>query len=661
MLAPSTESKPYRRKNKKSTINAPEACKNSLDRDRLQDIIESIPSSVVVFEKPDGKIVYANRPAEKLYGRSLCGSTMENQVQELKFYSMEGKICPTEELYVYRALFNEETFQDEPFILERPDRERFIINVNAKPLYDSDGKVYGAVAIFNDVTDSLQTQEALIDSEERLNMAQSIAHLGSWEYFVKEDKAIWSDELFRIFGLPLQKLGPSLRDYLDFIHPEDRADIKKIMLYGGMTKSASFDYRIVCKEGTLRTIHTERIVREYDESNRPSRIMGVEQDITERKKIESTLIENEQRLKMAQSIAHMGSWEYHVKEDRAIWSEELFRIFGLPIQKYGPNIKEYFAILQPEEDAINKAMALQTTGHLYSKASFDYQIKRPDGSIRDIHSERMISEVDEEQKAKVIVGIEQDITERKQIELKLEEYAKNLERLVEERTRQLKDAERLAAIGQTAGMIGHDIRNPLQAIAGDLYLMAGEVEASPDTQCKHNVQESLEAIQEQVDYMNKIIADLQDYARPLKPEQVEIDLCSAIPQLVATVKVPDNITLTTVCDPALPKMKLDRTLLKRVLVNLAINSIQAMPNGGKLTIKATCKNDNVVISVADTGIGIPDEIKPKLFQPLMTTKSKGQGFGLAVVKRLVEAQGGSITFESKVGVGTTFTITFPNK
>jgi signal transduction histidine kinase len=273
----------------------------------------------------------------------------------------------------------------------------------------------------------------------------------------------------------------------------------------------------------------------------------------------------------------------------------------------------------------------------------------------------MISEVDDEQKAKVISGIEQDITERKEIERKLEEYAKDLERLVEERTRQLKVAERLAAIGQTAGMIGHDIRNPLQAIAGDLYLITEEVEASKDAECKHNVQESLTAIQEQIDYMNKIIADLQDYARPIKPEQVEVDLCTTIPQLVATVKVPDNVTLATECDPTLPKVKVDRTLLKRVLVNLAINSIQAMPNGGKVTIKATHRDSSIIITVADTGVGIPDEIKPKLFQPLMTTKSKGQGFGLAVVKRLVEAQGGAITFESKVGVGTTFTITFPIK
>ena len=151
------------------------------------------------------------------------------------------------------------------------------------------------------------------------------------------------------------------------------------------------------------------------------------------------------------------------------------------------------------------------------------------------------------------------------------------------------------------------------------------MEASPDTECKHNVQESLDAIQEQIDYINKIIADLQDYARPIKPEQVEVDLCATIPQLVATVKVPDGITLSTDCDPSLPKVKVDRTLLKRVLVNLTINSIQAMPKGGKVTIKATHTDRSIVITVADTGVGIPDEIKPKLFQPLDDYEIQGAG------------------------------------
>jgi PAS domain S-box-containing protein len=230
--------------------------------------------------------------------------------------------------------------------------------------------------------------------------------------------------------------------------------------------------------------------------------------------------------------------------------------------------------------------------------------------------------------------------------------------IVEDKTAEER-TKRLSAIGQTAGMIGHDIRNPLQAIAGELFLMKQEIESSPDSQCTRNVQESLNAIQQQVDYMNKIVSDLQDYARPLKPDLVEVDLCTAIPQLLSTVPVPSNVQAFAECDRRLPKLKLDLTFLQRILINLVTNAIQAMPNGGKLTIKAFQQDDSVCITVSDTGVGIPDDIKPKLFQPLMTTKARGQGFGLAVVKRLIEAQGGTINFESKEGKGTQFKITFP--
>jgi signal transduction histidine kinase len=99
--------------------------------------------------------------------------------------------------------------------------------------------------------------------------------------------------------------------------------------------------------------------------------------------------------------------------------------------------------------------------------------------------------------------------------------------------------------------------------------------------------------------------------------------------------------------------------VKRIVGNLISNAVQAMPNGGKLTINATNQAGNAVITVADTGVGIPEDVKPKLFTPLFTTKSKGQGFGLAVVKRMTEALGGNVTFTSEQGRGTTFTITLP--
>jgi signal transduction histidine kinase len=101
------------------------------------------------------------------------------------------------------------------------------------------------------------------------------------------------------------------------------------------------------------------------------------------------------------------------------------------------------------------------------------------------------------------------------------------------------------------------------------------------------------------------------------------------------------------CSINLPTVKLDLTFLKRILTNLATNASQAMPNGGELTINTYSKADKIIIEVKDTGVGISDEVKPKLFQPMTSTKAKGQGLGLSVVKRLVEAQNGSISFESE--------------
>jgi signal transduction histidine kinase len=240
----------------------------------------------------------------------------------------------------------------------------------------------------------------------------------------------------------------------------------------------------------------------------------------------------------------------------------------------------------------------------------------------------------------------------------IEEYSSRMEGLAEDRARQLKDAERMAAIGQTAGMVGHDIRNPLQAIVSELYLEKGDVEDLPDGDAKTALQESIKHIEDNLLYINKIVADLQDFARPLNPKQDKVDLENAIKEALSMVTIPENIQVSVSSEANLPKLIADSTMIKRILVNLNQNAVQAMPTGGKLTVTAKQKNRVIQISVEDTGEGIPADFRNKLFTPLMTTKSKGQGFGLAVVKRLVEAQGGNITFESEVGRGTKFTLQF---
>jgi signal transduction histidine kinase len=244
---------------------------------------------------------------------------------------------------------------------------------------------------------------------------------------------------------------------------------------------------------------------------------------------------------------------------------------------------------------------------------------------------------------------------------KLEEYSRNLENLVEERTKELKDSERLAAIGATAGMVGHDIRNPLQAITGDVYLAKTELAAIPESEEKTNTLESLREIEKNIDYINKIVADLQDFARPLNPRSEEANLKFIIDELLEKNGLPENVKVSVKVETAATKVVADSAYLNRIMYNLVTNAVQAMPKGGKLTIHAHKgkKTNDAIITVEDTGVGIPEEAKNKLFTPMFTTKAKGQGFGLAVVKRMTEALGGTVTFESEEGKGTKFTVRFP--
>lgn len=265
--------------------------------------------------------------------------------------------------------------------------------------------------------------------------------------------------------------------------------------------------------------------------------------------------------------------------------------------------------------------------------------------------------------------LESEVAQRKraeealrQAQVKLQEYAMNLERLVEQRTMQLKESERMATIGQTAGMVGHDIRNPLQAIVGDLYLLKIDSQEIPNQESRQSTLEIIENINENISYINKIVADLQDYARQTAPQIEEVNLESTIDKTFSTITIPKNIEAKYYVEPN-TKLKTDSTYIRRIITNLSTNAIQAMPNGGKLTIEAKRKDQDktVQIIIADTGAGITKEVQDKLFKPLYTTKSKGQGFGLAVAKKFVEELGGAISFESQIGKGTKFIVELPIK
>lgn len=168
---------------------------------------------------------------------------------------------------------------------------------------------------------------------------------------------------------------------------------------------------------------------------------------------------------------------------------------------------------------------------------------------------------------------------RKKKILEVTKYIENLEKTVKEAQAKLRDAERLAVIGQTAAMVGHDIRNPLQAITGDLYLLKEDLKNIPRGKTQKSMLESVEAIDLNVMYINKIVSDLQDYTRPLKPSFQEFNFKDMVSSVLAMLTIPENVKTEVTVDSKLT-LRSDVTFIRRVLTNLILNSAQAMNVGG---------------------------------------------------------------------------------
>jgi PAS domain S-box-containing protein len=250
-----------------------------------------------------------------------------------------------------------------------------------------------------------------------------------------------------------------------------------------------------------------------------------------------------------------------------------------------------------------------------------------------------------------------DITAHKRAqaywETQLTTYNKYLERLVEERTRKLRGAERLATIGELAAMVGHDLRNPLTAISGAAYYMRNVLEPNEDDK----LIELLEFIESNVRESNRILNDLRDYSKEESLEILPSNLKNLIDETISSTTIPEDIRVLNLIQDDVTFF-VDPSRIKRVFLNLIDNAVDAMPQGGTLTIENMKTQDLLEVTFTDTGSGIPEEIIEDIWKPLFTTKARGMGFGLAICKKIVEAHDGSISVNSSVGEGTSFKMTF---
>lgn len=234
------------------------------------------------------------------------------------------------------------------------------------------------------------------------------------------------------------------------------------------------------------------------------------------------------------------------------------------------------------------------------------------------------------------VAITKDITERKRLQ----------EKLVK--------TEKLAAIGQLAASISHDLRNPLGVIKNSIYFLNMKLKGFAD----EKVMKHLRILEREVNSANIIISDLLDFARKKPPALKQTDLNDVVRGALSSISVPEDVKVATKLGE-IPPMLLDREQIRRVFHNLILNAVQAMPEGGRLTIQTVKHGHSARIRVKDTGVGIPQENLAKLMTPLFSTKAKGVGLGLSICKQIVEGHGGSISVKSKVGEGSTFIVKMP--
>lgn len=255
----------------------------------------------------------------------------------------------------------------------------------------------------------------------------------------------------------------------------------------------------------------------------------------------------------------------------------------------------------------------------------------------------------------------------------VEEANRGLEERVVERTKELQQAnqqlieaqeqlvrkEKLAAIGQLAGGVAHDLRNPLGAIKNAVYYLRTKLRTTDLALSNPRIPQFMQIVDEEVDRSNQILTDLMSLARTAPLNLSPTDLGVLIDDISSSVKMGPVTRLAKQMALDLPRVLVDVEQLRRVFTNLAANASDAMPDGGLLTITSRKENGLVEVDFQDTGTGIEENELTKVFEPLFTTKAMGTGLGLAICQEIVSKHGGIIGVTSVKGVGSTFTVIMP--
>jgi PAS domain S-box-containing protein len=516
-----------------------------------------------------------------------------------------------------------------------------------------DGKVTGAILISTNITESKKIEETLRESEERYRVLVESAADAIFTLNEAGDFLSANQEAARRMGkAPEDIIGKNMHD----LFPEGTTDLQmKRIKAVFQTGNPVFADEAPTQTKLGQRWYNTSLMPVRDSNGTIVYVIGIARDITERKWMEEQLRQHSEHL---EELVRKRTEELSESEKK----------YSVVVEEASDGV----VVLQNEKIVFTNQKVLEILGYLKDEliglsieklVSEKYRRLAVERYQRRLQGEEVPASYEIETLTKTGESVPVELSATRidyrghPADLVIIRDIRERKRLEEQRLR----LEKMAALGEAAAMVGHDLRNPLQAIKNAAYVLEHLMPQGSNVSrvpALDKVKKMIEVIDDSVSYADSIVLDLRDFSADKEPNCGQVDVNALVDEVLHNIRIPNGVTVDRQFSQV-PLLSVDADQIKRVFQNLVQNAVQAMQKEGMLTVVSGEKDGFVEVAFNDTGAGISKEAMKKLFSPFFTTKAQGMGMGLAICKKFVEANDGTIAVKSQEGEGTTFTVRLP--